>query len=73
MAFRHHLSGLSGCHAVFDPHGDLLFDLDDKARTQLDPLGEGPVADTAINEDHAHPRDPKDLQEAKEAWLSSIA
>ena len=56
-----HLEGSSGCHAVFHPFGDLLFVPDDRARTQLDLLGEGPVVDAFIDEGLAHPRHVKHL------------
>ena len=61
-----HLAGSSECHAVLHPFGDLLLVPDDRARNQLDLLGEGPVVDTVIDEGLTHPRDLKDLWEAKE-------
>ena len=58
-----HLSGSSTRHAVFHPSGELLFIPNDRPRTQLDLLWEGPVLDAVIDEGLAHPRDLKDLKE----------
>ena len=54
-------TGSSGCHLVFHPLDDLLLIPDDRARTQLDLLGEGSVPHAVIDEGLAHPRHLKDL------------
>ena len=65
--------GSSGCHLLFHPSGDLLLISDDRPRTQLDLLWEGPVVDAVIDEGLAHPRDLKDLWEAKEAGCCGLS
>ena len=64
--------GLSTCHAVCHPFGDLLFVPDDRAGTQLDLLREGSVPHAVIDEGLAHARHLKHLCKTQKTGLSSI-